>query len=122
MGVQQVSLAQEVTRRREARGWTREDLASATRGLVSKTTIVDIELGNTLKPRPATMRALATALQCSEDELLGRAPIPAPAPDNADEIRLLEDYRTLTVEHRAALQTVLRALVQQQQQRRHDQG
>ena len=122
MGVQQVSLAQEVTRRREARGWTREDLASATRGLVSKTTITDIENGKTLRPQRGTMKALATALQCTEDELLGREPVPEPEPNNDEEIRLLSDYRALTVEHRAALQTVLRALVQQQQQRRHDQG
>lgn len=109
-----MSLAQEVTRRRDERGWTREELAAATRGVVSKTTITDIENEKTLRPRRATLHALAMALDCTVDDLTGREPMPVAEPEGPEERRLLEDYRTLNVENRASLRAVLRGLVLQQ--------
>lgn len=61
-GPQPADLAGLVRQAREARGWSMGDVDRATKGVVSKSTISDIEMGRQATLSPGKAKALAQAL------------------------------------------------------------
>lgn len=112
--MQRGDLGHEVRRRREERGWTIAELA--TLADISGATLSDIESGVTTSPHRPTLRGLARALDCTIEELTGEAPKPVAAPSSGEEVQLLETYRALNQERRAAARQVMDGLLRLQQE------
>lgn len=112
--MRRVELGEEVRRRREERGWTIAELASIAD--ISGATLSDIESGVTANPHRPTLRGLARALDCTIEELTGNEPKPVAKPSDGEEVQLLETYRALNQERRAAARQVMEGLLRLQQE------
>jgi|GEM_PF-2196515 len=112
--MRRLELGQEVRRRRESRGWTIAELAALAD--ISGATLSDIENGVTTSPHRPTLRGLARAFDCTIEELTGGEPKPVANPAGPEEIQLLESYRALNQERRAAVRQVMEGLLRLQRE------
>jgi len=86
-------LGAEIRRRREAFGWSREELAM--RVPMSTAGLTDIENAVTQNPQRRTLGGLAKALGCTVEALTGETP--PPVTEGKAEVELLEAYRALRI-------------------------
>lgn len=100
-----MTIGENVRTRREENGFSREQLAAASS--ISRGAIDLLEQGYTIRPRPATLKALADALGCKVADLANGARQPLPAERDAERMKAHNPAPTTRVPMRLTEQELL---------------